>query len=443
MIMMQTHSNNRPQQRHAKANAFKARVVFDGLDCCESTQLNIKRPRLKTSFWGKALCEKSSRYDVVQLSIVLVLTFFLSYSLTSAPSASSAAQSKSFGGERVQRGLALRKKYAEQSEHSRNRGMYRHGHNALEYSTRRQMLEAHRTIDEIAPPETTCDGSTGSYVVQGFDTAGDFGSRMCCSSYYATEVTFCGYGSQKPGFEYAMHVTSDKTSTTSISAEATATGTGDCKTYDTSAAPAKICVYTECQTTDYSDCSFSQHSVTFTHAPWPSPPPSPPPPSPPPAQAAIEATMELTGYSVAEFGEAQKTAFKKGMAAYLNVDASAITVTSVSNVVDVNRRKLQAATDKVKVEFTVKTTTYADISDVEEKLVTKDSRKLNEMVTTLSAQADLTVTAVTAPVSLTKLAPPPSPPPPEARIFTSGATPCLTRLLSIASIAFAVSMTYM
>jgi len=186
------------------------------------------------------------------------------------------------------------------------------------------------------------------------------------------------------------------------------------------------------------DCTFSEHSVTFTHAPWPSPPPTP---SPPPAQAAVDATMELTGYSAAEFGEAQKTAFKKGMAAYLNVGADAITVKSVIDVVDASRRKLQAATDKVKIEFTVETTTYADISDVEEKLVTEDSTKLNEMVTTLSAQADLTVTAVTAPVSLTKLAPPPSPPP-EAQAITSGAIPRLTRLLSIVSLLCAVSMTY-
>jgi hypothetical protein len=66
---------------------------------------------------------------------------------------------------------------------------------------------------------------------------------------------------------------------------------------------------------------------------------------------------------------------------------------------------------------------------------------LNEMVTTLSAQADLTVTAVTAPVSLTKLAPPPSPPP-EAQAIISGAIPRLTRLLSIVSLLCAVSMTY-
>jgi len=121
--------------------------------------------------------------------------------------------------------------------------------------------------------------------------------------------------------------------------------------------------------------------------------------------------MELTGYNAAEFGDAQKTAFKNGMASYLNVDAAAITVTNVIDVAS-SGRKLQAATDKVSVEFTVKMTTFADISTVEEKLVTEDATKLNDIKNTLSAQADLTVTAITAPVSLTKLAPPPSPPPP-------------------------------
>ena len=101
------------------------------------------------------------------------------------------------------------------------------------------------------------------------------------------------------------------------------------------------------------------------------------------------------------------------MASYLNVDAAAITVTNVIDVAS-SGRKLQAATDKVSVEFTVKMTTFADISTVEEKLVTEDATKLNDIKNTLSAQADLTVTAITAPVSLTKLAPPPShiaPPP--------------------------------
>ena len=231
---------------------------------------------------------------------------------------------------------------------------------------------------------------------------------MCCSSYYATKVEYCGwYDTNKPSFNYLIHVTSGKTSTASISSSATDLTEGDCKSYEPDA-PAKICVYTECQTTDTSDCTFPEHKVTFTHSPFPSPPPPSPPP---PAQAAVEATMELTGYNAAEFGVAQKTAFKNGMASYLNVDAAAITVTNVIDVAS-SGRKLQAATDKVSVEFTVKMTTFADISTVEEKLVTEDATKLNDIKNTLSAQADLTVTAITAPVSLTKLAPPPSSPPP-------------------------------
>ena len=435
---MQTHLKSRQQQRQSYRDDFPGAARVDDSVAADfddsKSKKRVNTPRAFFSGGGKA---KKSR-DVIALSIVFLLTFFLSYSLTSS-SSSSSFESNSFGPA-VQRGLALRKKFAEQSAASSNHAYrYSNSHHALEYSTRRQLLAtAYPEIDEISPPVTTCSATGESYVVQGADTAGDFGSRMCCSSYYATEVTFCGYTTTAPSFEYAMHVTSGRTSTTSISSGATETGEGDCKTYDTSAAPAKICVYTECQTTDKADCTFSEHSVTFTHAPWPSPPPTP---SPPPAQAAVDATMELTGYSAAEFGEAQKTAFKKGMAAYLNVGADAITVKSVIDVVDASRRKLQAATDKVKIEFTVETTTYADISDVEEKLVTEDSTKLNEMVTTLSAQADLTVTAVTAPVSLTKLAPPPSPPP-EAQTITSGAIPRLTRLLSIVSLLCAVSMTY-
>ena len=436
---MQTHLKSRQQQRQSYRDDFPGAARVDDSVAADFDDSKSKKrvntpPRAFFSGGGKA--EKSR--DVVALSIVFLLTFFLSYSLTSS-SSSSSFESNSFGPA-VQRGLALRKKFAEQSAASSNHAYrYSNSHHALEYSTRRQLLAtAYPEINEISPPVTTCSATGESYVVQGADTAGDFGTRMCCSSYYATEVTFCGYTTTAPSFEYAMHVTSGRTSTTSISSGATETGEGDCKTYDTSAAPAKICVYTECQTTDMADCTFSEHSVTFTHAPWPSPPPTP---SPPPAQAAVDATMELTGYSAAEFGEAQKTAFKKGMAAYLNVGADAITVKSVIDVVDASRRKLQAATDKVKIEFTVETTTYADISDVEEKLVTEDSTKLNEMVTTLSAQADLTVTAVTAPVSLTKLAPPPSPPP-EAQTIISGAIPRLTRLLSIVSLLCAVSMTY-
>jgi hypothetical protein len=149
--------------------------------------------------------------------------------------------------------------------------------------------------------------------------------------------------------------------------------------------------------------------------------------------------MQLTGYSAVEFGETQKTAFKNGMALYLGVSSNAITVT---NVVDVSaRRKLQAATDKVKVEFTVETTTYADILTVEEKLVTTDNTKLTEIVNTLNDQDNLVVTEVIAPVSLMKLAPPPSPPP-DSQILSSGTAKVWSVWVgSVVSLAVAVALT--
>ena len=338
----------------------------------------------------------------------------------------------------------MRKYYAEQWKENKYKYLTHAGrHRLVEYSSsaKRKLLGVHMTssIDEVTPPETTCNSGSSSYVVSGADTAGDFGARMCCSSYYATKVEYCGYETtNKPSFNYLIHVTSDKTSTASISSSATNLTDGDCKSYEPDA-PAKICVYTECQTTDTSDCTFPEHKVTFTHSPFPSPPPPSPPP---PAQAAVEATMELTGYNAAEFGDAQKTAFKNGMASYLNVDAAAITVTNVIDVAS-SGRKLQAATDKVSVEFTVKMTTFADISTVEEKLVTEDATKLNDIKNTLSAQADLTVTAITAPVSLTKLAPPPSPPPPSpppnSGLFSSSDAAKWSILFGpVVSLAFAV-----
>ena len=377
--------------------------------------------------------------EIVALATVFLLTFYVSYSRTTTMTTTTYTPS--------QHGLEMRKYYAEQWKENKYRYLTHAGrHRLVEYSSsaKRKLLASYVTsdIEEVTPPETTCNSGSGSYVVSGADTAGDFGARMCCSSYYATKVEYCGYNATKPSFNYLIHVTSDKTSTASISSSATNLTDGDCKSYEPDA-PAKICVYTECQTTDKSDCTFPDHKVTFTHSPFPSPPPPSPPP---PAQAAVEATMELTGYNAAEFGDAQKTAFKNGMASYLNVDAAAITVTNVIDVAS-SGRKLQAATDKVSVEFTVKMTTFADISTVEEKLVTEDATKLNNIKNTLSAQADLTVTAITAPVSLTKLAPPPSPPPPvpppvppsnSGIISTSDAAKWSILFGPVVSLAFAV-----
>ena len=385
--------------------------------------------------WWKSLSSSSrAAREIVALATVFLLTFYVSYSRTTTTTTTYTPS---------QRGLEMRKYYAEQWKENKYRYLTHAGrHRLVEYSSsaKRKLLASYVTsdIEEVTPPETTCNSGSGSYVVSGADTAGDFGARMCCSSYYATKVEYCGYNATKPSFNYLIHVTSDKTSTASISSSATNLTDGDCKSYEPDA-PAKICVYTECQTTDKSDCTFPDHKVTFTHSPFPSPPPPSPPP---PAQAAVEATMELTGYNAAEFGVAQKTAFKNGMASYLNVDAAAITVTNVIDVAS-SGRKLQAATDKVSVEFTVKMTTFADISTVEEKLVTEDATKLNDIKNTLSAQADLTVTAITAPVSLTKLAPPPSPPPPvpppNSELFSSSDAAKWSILFGpVVSLAFAV-----
>ena len=386
--------------------------------------------------WWKSLSSSSrAAREIVALATVFLLTFYVSYSRTTTTTTTYTPS---------QRGLEMRKYYAEQWKENKYRYLTHAGrHRLVEYSSsaKRKLLASYVTsdIEEVTPPETTCNSGSGSYVVSGADTAGDFGARMCCSSYYATKVEYCGwYDTNKPSFDYLIHVTSGKTSTDSISSSATDLTKGDCKSYEPDA-PAKICVYTECQTTDKSDCTFPDHKVTFTHSPFPSPPPPSPPP---PAQAAVEATMELTGYNAAEFGVAQKTAFKNGMASYLNVDAAAITVTNVIDVAS-SGRKLQAATDKVSVEFTVKMTTFADISTVEEKLVTEDATKLNDIKNTLSAQADLTVTAITAPVSLTKLAPPPSPPPPvpppNSELFSSSDAAKWSILFGpVVSLAFAV-----
>jgi hypothetical protein len=386
--------------------------------------------------WWKSLSSSSrAAREIVALATVFLLTFYVSYSRTTTTTTTYTPS---------QRGLEMRKYYAEQWKENKYKYLTHAGrHRLVEYSSsaKRKLLASYVTsdIEEVTPPETTCNSGSGSYVVSGADTAGDFGARMCCSSYYATKVEYCGwYDTNKPSFDYLIHVTSGKTSTDSISSSATDLTKGDCKSYEPDA-PAKICVYTECQTTDKSDCTFTEHKVTFTHSPFPSPPPPSPPP---PAQAAVEATMELTGYNAAEFGVAQKTAFKNGMASYLNVDAAAITVTNVIDVAS-SGRKLQAATDKVSVEFTVKMTTFADISTVEEKLVTEDATKLNDIKNTLSAQADLTVTAITAPVSLTKLAPPPSPPPPvpppNSELFSSSDAAKWSILFGpVVSLAFAV-----
>ena len=133
--------------------------------------------------------------------------------------------------------------------------------------------------------------------------------------------------------------------------------------------------------------------------------------------AAIESSLELSGYSVATFLDAQKTAFIAGMASYLAVEVDEITITDITDVVfsgaddDNYRRRKLTATNAVQVDFKVETSSFANLAVVETKLVTDDATNL---VAALDGQADLTVTAssIKAPITVVKLAPPPSPPPP-------------------------------
>jgi len=133
--------------------------------------------------------------------------------------------------------------------------------------------------------------------------------------------------------------------------------------------------------------------------------------------AAIESSLELSGYSVATFLDAQKTAFIAGMASYLAVEVDEITITDITDVVfsgaddDNYRRRKLTATNAVQVDFKVETSSFANLAVVETKLVTDDATNL---VAALDGQADLTVTtsSIKAPITVVKLAPPPSPPPP-------------------------------
>jgi hypothetical protein len=127
--------------------------------------------------------------------------------------------------------------------------------------------------------------------------------------------------------------------------------------------------------------------------------------------------LELSGYSVATFLDARKTAFIAGMASYLAVEVDKITITDITDVVfsgaddDNYRRRKLTATNAVQVDFKVETSSFANLAVVETKLVTDDATNL---VAALDGQADLTVTAssIKAPITVVKLAPPPSPPPP-------------------------------
>ena len=260
----------------------------------ELTFLSPRPPEKHDRPLRRKTMTKTKKRDTIVVAFVFLLTYYLSFSWTT----SGRVHNTSVSSERA---LELRAKYAKLAKAEKERALKRYGyhggghslggnhigHHILEYSSplpesssssssygigafervTRKMLATYVTgqTDYVTPSATTC-GSTGSYTVPGADTAGDYGGRMCCSAYYATAVTYCGATEDtiSYSFEYDMYVTAGENSQTSISSGATLTGSGDCKTYDTAANPAKICVLSVCESTDTSDCAFTHHSVTFT-----------------------------------------------------------------------------------------------------------------------------------------------------------------------------------
>jgi hypothetical protein len=86
------------------------------------------------------------------------------------------------------------------------------------------------------------------------------------------------------------------------------------------------------------------------------PPPSPPPPNPPPfstTAAPVYLAASLSGYTVATFTAAHQTAFVSGVALALNVNSTAVTITSVTAAASAGRHLSQSG---VTVAFTVLTT---------------------------------------------------------------------------------------
>ena len=92
------------------------------------------------------------------------------------------------------------------------------------------------------------------------------------------------------------------------------------------------------------------------------------PPSPPPAEAALEANLRLTGYSVADFGDAQKLAFKSGIAAYLDVAPGAVSITNIKDLA-LRRRKLFNSLSVIEIQFKVEVATFAETAEIESRLV--------------------------------------------------------------------------
>ena len=157
------------------------------------------------------------------------------------------------------------------------------------------------------------------------------------------------------------------------------------------------------------------------------------------AQAAVEAEIKLTGYSKADFGDAQKSAFITNMAVYLSVPEEAVTIISVEDIAStLKRRKLQGqSTDSIAVNFKVETETFAGTSSIEQKLVITDNAVLK---TALNAGGLLSLTSVEAPRSIISKAPPPAPPPPSpppSNVFmSSSSSDLLTTKPAIAFLTF-------
>ena len=152
----------------------------------------------------------------------------------------------------------------------------------------------------------------------------------------------------------------------------------------------------------------------------PSPPSPPMPPTPPaPARAAIESTVALLGYNSSTFGEAQRSAFIAVVASYLDIDTDAMAITSVTDHVPSERRRLhQSSTSGVIVAFKIEVSDYSTATTVigpmlDELMSIPSTGSAPPLLELLQADPNLsTVLGVTAYTPAIYLAPPPPPPPP-------------------------------
>ncbi|CAL6300117.1 unnamed protein product [Bathycoccus prasinos] len=70
--------------------------------------------------------------------------------------------------------------------------------------------------------------------------------------------------------------------------------------------------------------------------------------------------MSLSGYTAAEFGEAEQDAFATGIAALSNVSPDAVTITGVTDVAR-RRRATLASTSSIAVDFTIEVASMASL----------------------------------------------------------------------------------